>query len=57
VCVCFIGWQKAFDHVNWTKLMHILKGIDIYWSKRKFISKLCMDQGAKLKLHRGRQEE
>jgi hypothetical protein len=21
VCVCFIDWQKAFDRVNWTKLM------------------------------------
>jgi hypothetical protein len=22
--VCFIDWQKAFDRVNWTKLMQIL---------------------------------
>jgi len=67
VCVCVCGWvcacmhfidlQKAFDLVNWTKLMHILKGNGTNWSKRKFISKLCMDQGVKLKLHRGRQEE
>ena len=30
LCICFIDWQKAFDHVNWTKLMQILKisGID-----------------------------
>ena len=28
--VCFTDWQKAFDQVNWTKLMQILKvtGID-----------------------------
>jgi len=25
LCVCFIDWQKAFDRVNWTKLMQILK--------------------------------
>jgi hypothetical protein len=24
--VCFIDWQKAFDRVNWTKLMQILEG-------------------------------
>jgi hypothetical protein len=24
-CVCFIEWQKAFDRVNWTNLMQILK--------------------------------
>ena len=30
LCVCFIDWQKAFDRVNWTKLMQILNisGID-----------------------------
>jgi hypothetical protein len=25
ICICFIDWQKAFDHVKWTKLMEILK--------------------------------
>jgi hypothetical protein len=24
-CVCFTDWQKAFDHVNWTELINILK--------------------------------
>jgi len=30
LCACFMDWQKAFDCVNWTKLMQILKqtGID-----------------------------
>jgi hypothetical protein len=23
--VCFIDWQKAFDQVNWTKLMQIIR--------------------------------
>jgi hypothetical protein len=23
-CLCFIDWQTAFDHVNWTKLMQVL---------------------------------
>jgi hypothetical protein len=27
--VCFIDWQKAFDRVNWTKIMQILKKIGI----------------------------
>ena len=29
LCVCFINWQKAFDSVNWTKLMQILNGTGI----------------------------
>jgi hypothetical protein len=38
VCVCFIDWQKAFDRVNWTKLMQILKGTGIDWRERRLIS-------------------
>jgi hypothetical protein len=32
LCVCSINWQKAFDNVNWTKLLQIRKetGIDRY---------------------------
>jgi hypothetical protein len=40
VCVCFIDGQKAFDQVNWTKLMQILKGNGIYWHERRLISNL-----------------
>ena len=29
LCVCFINWQTAFDHVNWTKLMQIQKATGI----------------------------
>jgi hypothetical protein len=43
-------WQKAFDHVNWTKLLQILKGPGIEWHRRRLISILYMDQSVKLKL-------
>jgi hypothetical protein len=33
--VCLIEWQKAFDQVNWTKLMQILKVTGIDWRERK----------------------
>jgi len=36
----FIDWQKAFDRVNWTKLMQILKGTVIDWRERRLISNL-----------------
>jgi Reverse transcriptase (RNA-dependent DNA polymerase). len=25
LCVCFTDWQKAPDHVTWTKLMQVLE--------------------------------
>jgi len=51
--VCFIDWQKAFDRVNWTKLMQILKEIDIDWREKKLISNLYMAQSVKVRLNRG----
>jgi len=53
LCVCFIDWQKAFDCVNWTKLMQILKRTGIYWRERRLISKLYMDQKVKVRMDRG----
>jgi hypothetical protein len=53
LCACFIDWQKAFDRVNWTKLMQILKGIWIDWRERRLISKLYMEQSVKVRLDKG----
>jgi len=50
LCVCFIDRQKAFDHVNWTKLMQILKRIGINWRERRLISKEYMEQKVKVRL-------
>ena len=50
LCVC---WQKAFDRVNWTKLMQILKGTGIDWRERRFNSNLYMAQGIKVRVNRG----
>ena len=54
MCVCFIDWQKAFDRVNWTNLMQILKRIGIDWRERRLINKLHMEQKVKVGLDRGR---
>jgi len=53
LCICFIDWQKAFDRVNWTKLMRILKITGMDWRERRLISKLYMDQRVKVRLDRG----
>jgi hypothetical protein len=50
LCVCFIDWQKAFDRVNWTKLMHIVKGAGIDWHERILIGNLYMAQSVKVQL-------
>jgi len=48
LCVCFIDWQKAFDQVNWTKLMQILKVNCIDWCERRWISYLYMAQSVRV---------
>jgi hypothetical protein len=48
-----IDWQKAFDLVNWTKLMQILKEIGIDWRERRLISNLYVAQSVKVQLNRG----
>jgi hypothetical protein len=50
--VCFKDWQKAFDRVNWTKLMQILKETGIDWSEIRLISNLYMAQSVKVRLNR-----
>jgi len=50
LCVC---WQKAFDRVNWTKLMQILKGTGMDWRERRLISNLYMAQSVKIRENRG----
>jgi hypothetical protein len=39
-----LDWQKAFNRVNWAKLMQTLKGTGIDWRERILISKLYMDK-------------
>jgi hypothetical protein len=53
LCACFIDWQKAFDRVNWTKLMQIQMETEIDWRERKLISKLHMEQCVKVRLDQG----
>jgi hypothetical protein len=49
LCVCFKDWQKAFDQVNWTKLMQILKGTGIDWCERRLIGNLYVAQSVKVR--------
>jgi hypothetical protein len=47
---CIIDWQKAYDRVNWTKLIQILKEAGIDWLERRLVSELYMVQSVELRL-------
>jgi len=57
LCACYIKWQKAFDHGNWTSLMQILKETAIGCHERTLISKLYMDHSVMCKQEQERLEE
>jgi len=46
VLVCFIDYEKAFDRVNWIKMMEILNDNDVDWRNRKLIMNLYKKQSA-----------
>jgi len=46
VYVCYVDYEKAFDHVDWTKLMMILQNIGVDWRDRKLIWNLYNKQVA-----------
>jgi exonuclease III len=42
--ICFVDLEKAFDRVNWDKLLEILKNKGIEWKERRLIRNLYKEQ-------------
>jgi len=56
VYVCFVDFEKAFDRVNWTKMLKILEGLTIDWRDRRMIMELYMRQEAVVRTADGEAE-
>ena len=50
VCVCYVDYEKAFDHVDWTKLKTNLQNIGVDWRDRKLIWNLYNKQVAYVRI-------
>ena len=50
VFICFVDFEKAFDRVDWVKMMDILKKIGVDWRDRRMISDLYMGQTAAVRI-------
>jgi hypothetical protein len=44
--ICFVDFEKAFDRVDWVKMLDILKHIGVDWRDRRLICELYMKQEA-----------
>ena len=42
--ICFVDYEKAFDSVNWIKLMEVLEQVGVDKRDRDFIKNLYMEQ-------------
>ena len=51
--VCYVDYEKAFDHVEWTKLMMMLQNIEVDWRDRKLIWNLYNKQVAYVRIEDG----
>src|SRR6476469_1681349 len=50
---CFVDFEKAFDRVNWEKMMKVLQSIGVDWRDRRMISELYMNQEAVVRIAGG----
>src|SRR6476469_9791408 len=53
VYICFVDFEKAFDRVNWEKIMKLLQSIGVDWRDRRMISELYMNREAVVRIAGG----
>ena len=56
VYICFVDFEKAFDRVNWVKMMKILESLKVDWRDRRMIMQLYMGQEAVVRTAEGEAE-
>ena len=54
VFICFVDFEKAFDRIDWVKMLEILK---VDWRDRIFIMNLYMNQTAVVKIQQEYSDE
>ena len=54
--ICFVDFEKAFDRVNWVRMMEPLKGLGIDWRDRRMIHQLYINQNAVVRVVDGESE-
>ena len=53
VYICFVDFEKAFDRVNWVKMMKVLTSLGIDLKDRKMIKELYLGQEAIVRVAEG----
>src|SRR6476619_264400 len=53
VYICFVKLEKAFERVNWGKMIKVLQSVGVDWRDRIMISELYMNQEALVRIAGG----
>src|SRR6476619_4214374 len=53
VYICFVDFEKAFDRVNWEKMVKVLQSRGVDWRDRRMISELYRNQEAVVRIAGG----
>src|SRR6476661_2587000 len=53
IYICFVDFEKAFDRVNWEKMMKALQSIGVDCRDRRMLSELYMNQEAVVRIAGG----
>src|SRR5207244_5677482 len=56
VYICFVDFKKAFDRVDWIKMMEVLTSVGVDWRDRRLICQLYMRQEAIVRVADGESE-
>lgn len=48
--VCYVDYEKAFDRIDWIKLMRALRRVGVDWKERRLIGNLYMGQSVRIRL-------
>ena len=53
IYICFVDFEKAFDRVNWEKMIKVLQSIGVDWRDRRMINELYMNREAVVRIAGG----
>src|SRR5215469_18848896 len=50
VYICFVDYEKAFDRVDWKKMINALRRIGVDWRDRRLIANLYLGQKVRVRI-------
>ena len=57
IFICFVDFEKAFDRIDWVRMMQTLRNLGVDWRDRRLIMNLYMHQKAVVKVMQEYSEE